>query len=307
MIYTLTLNPSLDYIVTVDDFKIGATNRTSNDFILPGGKGINVSIVLQNLGQQTHALGFLAGFTGKALQSMVEEAGIKADFLWVKKGDTRINVKLRSKEETEINGRGPEIEPEDLEGLYAKLKELDSKDILVISGSIPNTIPQTLYRNIMAFMEGQIDKIVVDATKDLLLNVLPYHPFLIKPNIHELEELFHKELTTPQEVIEAAKALQQKGARNVLVSMGGKGALLVDENGQTYQAPAPKGVLRNSVGAGDSMVAGFLHGYLETHNYAKAFAWGVCTGSASAFSEALATKPEVEALLEANQDLFKYA
>lgn len=304
MIYTLTLNPSLDYIVTVEDFKIGATNRTSDDFILPGGKGINVSIVLQNLGFSTRALGFLAGFTGKALESMVQEAGIDAKFLWVKKGDTRINVKLRSNEETEINGRGPAIEQEDLERLYAELQKLESEDILVISGSIPNTIPQTLYRNIMALMEGKVDKIVVDATKELLLNVLPYHPFLIKPNIHELEELFHKELSTSQEVIEAAKALQAQGARNVLVSMGGKGALLVDEKGNTYQAPAPKGTLRNSVGAGDSMVAGFLYGYLTTGSYAKAFAWGVCTGSASAFSEALATKPEVEALLEANHSLF---
>lgn len=304
MICTLTLNPSLDYIVTVDDFKLGATNRTSSDFILPGGKGINVSIVLQNLGQKTEAIGFLAGFTGKALESMVQEAGIRASFIWVKEGDTRINVKLRAKEETEINGRGPNITESDLEKLYEKLSSLNKDDILVISGSIPSSIPQTLYADILKYMDGRVDKIVVDATNDLLMNVLKYHPFLIKPNIHELEEIFKKELPTGKDVEEAAREMQKLGARNVLVSMGGDGALLLDENGVCYQSKAPKGVLKNSVGAGDSMVAGFLNGYLETGSYEKAFEWGVCTGSASAFSEALATRPEVLALMEANREIF---
>lgn len=304
MITTLTLNPSLDYIVTVDHFKVGATNRTSDDFILPGGKGINVSIVLKNLGFENQAYGFLAGFTGKALESMLEEAGVNADFLWVKEGDTRINVKLRSDEETEINGRGPKITEEDIQKLMEKLEDLKEGDTLIISGAIPASLPQTLYRNIMEHLEGRGIRIVVDATKELLLNVLELHPFLIKPNQHEIEEMFHVELKSLDDIETYARKLQELGARNVLVSMGGDGALLIDENGKRHYAPAPKGKLKNSVGAGDSMVAGFMSGYFNHQDYDEAFKWGVCTGSASAFSDLLATKEEVEDLMKASADLF---
>lgn len=305
MIYTLTLNPSLDYIVTVDHFVLGATNRTSKDIIFPGGKGINVSIVLRNFGFDTKALGFTAGFTGVALKGMVEEAGISAEFIDVPEGFTRINVKMRGETETEVNGIGPNITEKEIAELYTKLDTLTSEDILIISGSIPNSLPQTLYMEIMQHLQDKNIRIIVDATKDLLMNVLPYHPFLIKPNNHELEELFDTHFTDLSQVEECARKLQEKGARNVLVSMGGDGALLVDENGQVYTAGVPKGKLKNSVGAGDSMVAGFLAGYLETGSYQKAFEYGVCTGSASAFSENLATRAEVEKLLADNTDIFK--
>lgn len=304
MICTLTLNPSLDYIVTVDHFQVGATNRTSDDFILPGGKGINVSIVLQNMGLESQAYGFLAGFTGRALESMVEKAGIRAEFLWVEKGDTRINVKLRSDQETEINGRGPQITEADVEKLLVKLDALQAGDTLIISGAIPASLPQTLYRDIMERLQGRDIRIVVDATRELLLNVLPLHPFLIKPNQHELEEMFDVRLETLEDIEACARKLQEQGALNVLVSMGGDGALLLDENGRRHYAPAPKGTLKNSVGAGDSMVAGFMTGYLNTGDYNTAFKTGVCTGSASAFSDLLATREEAEALMAENKDLF---
>lgn len=304
MICTLTLNPSLDYIVTVDHFQVGVTNRTSDDFILPGGKGINVSIVLQNMGLENQAYGFLAGFTGRALESMVEKAGIRAEFLWVEKGDTRINVKLRSDQETEINGRGPQITEADVEKLLVKLDTLQAGDTLIISGAIPASLPQTLYRDILERLQGRGIRIVVDATRELLLNVLPLHPFLIKPNQHELEEMFDVRLETLEDIEACARKLQEKGACNVLVSMGGDGALLLDENGRRHYAPAPKGTLKNSVGAGDSMVAGFMTGYLNTGDYGTAFKTGVCTGSASAFSDLLATREEVEALMAASADLF---
>lgn len=304
MICTLTLNPSLDYIVTVDHFTVGATNRTSDDFILPGGKGINVSIVLQNMGLENRAYGFLAGFTGTALESMVREAGIQAEFLWVKEGDTRINVKLRSDEETEINGRGPKITTEDVEKLMSKLDGMKEGDTLIISGAIPASLPQTLYREIMERLEGRGIRIVVDATRELLLNVLPLHPFLIKPNQHEIEEMFDVKLNSLDDIEKYARILQERGAVNVLVSMGGDGALLLDENGKRHYAPAPEGTLKNSVGAGDSMVAGFVTGYLNTKDYGEAFKTGVCTGSASAFSDLLAAREEVEALMAASADLF---
>lgn len=304
MIYTLTLNPSLDYIVTVDHFVLGATNRTSKDIIFAGGKGINVSIVLSNFGFENKALGFIAGFTGQALKGMVETSGIQAEFIDVPEGFTRINVKMRGETETEINGIGPNITDVQIQKLYKKLDALTENDILVISGSIPSSLPQTLYRDIMEYMASRNIPIVVDATRELLLNVLPYHPFLIKPNIHELEEMFDVSLPTLQDVEEYARKLQDMGARNVLISMGKDGALLVDENGKVYSAKVPRGQLKNSVGAGDSMVAGFLAGYLNSRDYEEAFRYGVCTGSASAFSENLATRAEVESLLEANKDIF---
>lgn len=297
MIYTVTFNPSLDYIVTVPHFTCGRVNRTSEERIFPGGKGINVSIVLKNLGVETTALGFFAGFTGEKLKSLMEEKGIRADFIPVAEGMTRINVKLRSGEETEINGQGPAIGEEDIKKLYEKMEELSEGDVLVLAGSIPDVMPKTIYMDIMAHLQEKKLHIAVDATKDLLVNVLQYRPFLIKPNNHELGEIFGVELTQKPEVIRYAKKLQEMGARNVLVSMAGEGAVLAAEDGSVYEAMAPKGNVVNSVGAGDSMVAGFLAGYLQSGDYEKAFYMGLCTGSASAFSEELATKSEVEALI----------
>lgn len=296
MIYTLTFNPSLDYIVTVPKFTCGVVNRTSEELIFPGGKGINVSMVLKNLGFENTALGFLAGFTGDKLKSLVEEKGIHAEFIPVEQGMTRINVKLRSEQETEINGQGPAIGEQDIQKLYERLDTLQVGDILVMAGSIPDVMPGTMYMDIMKHLQKKQLKIVVDATKDLLVNVLPYQPFLIKPNNHELGEIFGVSIREKGDVITYAKKLQEQGARNVLVSMAGDGAVLVAEDGAVYQAEAPKGKVVNSVGAGDSMVAGFLAGYLEQETYGNAFQMGVCTGSASAFSEELATKEEVFSL-----------
>lgn len=301
MIYTLTFNPSLDYIVTVSEFTCGIVNRTTEEIIFPGGKGINVSMVLKNLGYESTSLGYYAGFTGDKLKSLLEEKGIKTDFIPVKEGMTRINVKIRSTQESEINAQGPAISKEDVQKLYDKLDNLKDGDILVMAGSIPDVMPGTMYMDIMKHLQEKNLKIVVDATKNLLVNVLPYHPFLIKPNNHELGEIFGVKITEKSDVIHYAKQLQEKGARNVLVSMAGEGAVLVAKDGTVYQSEAPKGTVINSVGAGDSMVAGFLAGYLESGSYEKAFKMGVYTGSASAFSKELATKDEVEALWKANE------
>lgn len=298
MIYTVTFNPSLDYIVNVPGFTCGRVNRTREEKIFPGGKGINVSIVLKNLGYENTALGFYAGFTGNELQRLVEEKGICADFIPVAEGMSRINVKIRGDEESEINGQGPAILNDDIEKLYEKLEKLGDGDILVMAGSIPDVMPQTIYMDIMKYLADRNLKIVVDATKDLLVNVLQYHPFLIKPNNHELGEIFGVTFKERSEVIPYAKKLQKMGAKNVLISMAGDGAVLVAEDGNVYESEAPKGKVVNSVGAGDSMVAGFLAGYLQSGSYQDAFHMGVCTGSASAFSEELATKAEVEQLLK---------
>lgn len=305
MIYTVTFNPSLDYIVTVDHFKAGEINRTAGELIYPGGKGINVSIVLKNLGYDNTALGFMAGFTGREIQRLLEEMGVQTDFIHVSNGTSRINLKMRSDQETEINGRGPKISDGDIQLLYRQLDRLQAGDILVLSGSIPSSMPETIYMDIMKYLDGRGIAVAVDATNDLLVKVLPYHPFVIKPNNHELGEIFHTVIKTKDEVVVYAKKLQEMGARNVIVSMAGDGAVLVTENGEVFRASAPKGVLRNSVGAGDSMVAGFLAGYLRNKDYREAFKTGVCTGSASAFSEALATKEEVEALLSRSEDCFE--
>lgn len=297
MIYTVTFNPSLDYIVTVRDFKPGIVNRTCEEIMFPGGKGINVSIVLKNLGMDSTVLGFTAGFTGKEIQRRVTEMGCKEELIPITKGLSRINVKLRSNEESEINGMGPVIDEEAIRALYEKLDTLKEGDVLVLAGSIPSSMPETMYMDIMKYLEGRGVMVAVDATKDLLVNVLPYHPFLIKPNNHELGEIFQVTLKEKDDVITYAKKLQEKGARNVLVSMAGDGAVLVSEDGSVYKSEAPKGKVVNSVGAGDSMVAGFLYGYLTSGDYKTAFKTGISCGSASAFSENLATKPEVEAIL----------
>lgn len=296
MIYTVTFNPSIDYIVDVKNFELGSVNRTSAELMFPGGKGINVSMVLSNLGFENTALGFLAGFTGKSVQKMLEVNGVNADFIEVEEGLTRINVKIRAQQESEINGMGPAIKESDIKKLYEKLDNIKDGDILVLAGSIPAVMPETMYSDIMEHLKDKDVKIVVDATKDLLVNVLKYKPFFIKPNNHELGEIFDVELNTRDEVVPYAKKMQEKGARNVLVSMAGEGAVLVAEDGQVYKSPCPEGKVKNSVGAGDSMVAGFIAGYLESDDYKKALNKGLVTGSASAFSDNLATKEEVEAL-----------
>ena len=298
MIYTVTFNPSLDYIVSVEDFKVGMTNRTNTELMFPGGKGINVSMVLQNLGLESMALGFMAGFTGREIERLLAVKNVKSDFIEVASGISRINVKLRSNEESEINGMGPAIGKDEIDKLYKQLSKLTEGDILVLAGSIPSVMPESMYSDIMDYLKEKNLKIVVDATRDLLVNVLKYHPFLIKPNNHELGEIFGVTLSKKEEVIPYAKKIQEMGARNVLISMAGEGAVLVTESGEIYQSNPPKGKVKNSVGAGDSMVAGFLAGYLHSGNYEEAFYMGVCTGSASAFSDNLATKEEVRELLK---------
>ena len=300
MIYTVTLNPSLDYIAECKDFTLGATNRTSSEIIYPGGKGINVSIVLSNLGDRTTALGFLAGFTGEHIDSLIKDMGISSRMIRLDEGMSRINLKLKSKEETELNGMGPNISIIDIARLYQKLESITEDDILVLAGSIPPSVSEGLYSDIMERLKEKKIKIVVDATKDLLMNVLDKKPFLLKPNIHELGELFNVKLDSADEALPYALKLKEMGAVNVIISMGKDGAMMVDEYGNSYTMNSPEGKLVNSVGAGDSLVAGFLHKYLETGNYEEAFRYGVCTGSASAFSSALATKEEVEKLYREN-------
>lgn len=297
MIYTITFNPALDYIVKVDDFKLGSVNRTSYEKIYAGGKGINVSIVLNNLGVESKVLGYIAGFTGDEIERRVKEFGCYSDFIKLNNGMSRINVKLKSSEESEINGQGPQVNNESLEQLYKKLDCLKEDDILVLAGSIPSTLPKDIYESIMKRLDGRKIKFVVDATGELLLNVLNYKPFLIKPNHHELAELFNVEIKNEDEIIYYAKKLKEMGARNVLISMAGDGALFVTETGEVLKSAVPKGKVKNSVGAGDSMVGGFIAGYLKHNKLEEAFKMGVATGSASAFSDGLATKDKVEELL----------
>ena len=298
MIYTVTFNPSLDYIVSVDDFRLGLTNRTSSELLLPGGKGINVSTILTNLGIESTALGFVAGFTGDEIIRRAEQSGVRSDFIRIEDGISRINVKLKSIDGTEINGMGPDISGEKTEELMRKLDVLDKGDVLVLAGSIPSSMPDDIYSRILKRLKGKAVTFVVDATGELLLNVLKYHPFLIKPNNHELGDLFGVELKTRKEVVPYGRKLQEMGARNVLISMAGEGAVLVAEDGSVYDTPAPKGVLVNAVGSGDSMVAGFTAGWMEKKDYRHAFYMGVAAGSASAFSEYLATKDEIMSLYE---------
>ena len=294
MIYTVTFNPALDYVVEVDKLILGATNRTFYEQMLPGGKGVNVSVVLNNLGVKTTALGFLAGFVGEEIERLVAGSGVTTEFIRLSRGCSRINMKVRNMDGTEINGMGPEIPKEKIEELMERLDCLTEKDVLVLAGSIPDSLPSTIYMDIMKRLEKKSVTIVVDAVKDLLRNVLPYRPFLIKPNHHELGDLFGVTLNSREEVIPYAKELQKLGARNVLVSLGGQGAVLLDEYGKVHESEAPEGRVVNAVGAGDSMVAGFIAGFLESEDYAHAFRMGLAAGSASAFSETLAGKAEID-------------
>lgn len=298
MIYTVTFNPSLDYIVSVKDFRPGMTNRTSSELVLAGGKGINVSIVLGNLGIKSTALGFIAGFTGDEIVRRLHNGGINSEFIKINDGISRINIKLKSIDGTEINGQGPHIDSSHIEQLMNRLRRLESGDVLVLAGSIPAGISDNIYKDIMDMLKDKGVQIVVDATSRLLTNVLEYNPFFIKPNQHELGDIFNVTLNTQEEVIPYALKLKKMGAVNVCVSMGGKGAILVADDGNVYKAKAPDGILKNSVGAGDSLVAGFLSGWIEKKDYEYAFRKGVATGSASAFSERLATVGEVNMLID---------
>ncbi|MBQ2257282.1 MAG: 1-phosphofructokinase [Lachnospiraceae bacterium] len=297
MVYTVTFNPAIDYVIRMGEVRLGATNRSEGEEMYFGGKGINVSIVLRELGIDSKALGFTAGFTGEAIEKGLTDMGIDTDFVRLEKGNSRINVKIKSKEETELNGQGPDIGDKAIAALFEKLDRLVDGDSLILAGSIPASLPSDIYERILERLSGKNIKVVVDATKDLLLNVLKYKPFLIKPNNHELGEMFGMELKTDEDIEKYARRLQDMGAVNVLISMAGDGAMLIDEFGKTHRCGVCKGTVRNSVGAGDSMVAGFLAGSLNG-DYEYALKLGTAAGGATAFSDGLATNDKISELME---------
>ncbi len=297
MVYTVTFNPAVDYIVRTDEINVGKVNRSISEEILFGGKGINISLVLKELGIKSKALGFIAGFTGRAIEEGVREMGIETDFVHLKDGFSRINVKIKSAEETELNGQGPRIDSEAIAELYKKLDGLENGDTLVLAGSIPNTLPSDIYEKILEHLSQKDIKVIVDATKELLLNVLKYKPFLIKPNNYELEEMFGVAFKSVEEIVECAKKLKEMGAVNVLVSMAEKGAVLIDENGSVHTCGVCKGSVVNSLGAGDSMVAGFIAGSLDG-DYPYALKLGTAAGGATAFSDGLAQRNDIYRLLQ---------
>ncbi len=298
MIYTITCNPSLDYIVSVEDFALGKTNRTASEQMLPGGKGINVSTVLGNLGVESVALGFSAGFVGEEIRRQAQMRGVRTDFIHLASGNSRINLKLKNYDGTEINGMGPEAGPEDVKKLYAQIDRLQPEDVLVMAGSLPSGLPSGFYGALMERLAGRGVLCIVDTAGKELLDVLKRKPFLIKPNRDELGELFGAVIGARQEAIPYARKLQEMGAVNVLVSLGGEGAVLAGGDGAVYESPAPSGRLVNAVGAGDSMVAGFLAGWLSRQDCGHAFYMGLAAGSASAFSENLAEKKAVDLLYQ---------
>lgn len=296
MVYTVTFNPAIDYYVQIEELKTGSINRCKSEKMFFGGKGINVSVVLAELGIRSKALGFVAGFTGRAVRDGVSSMGIETDFVELADGCSRINVKIKSGAETEINGQGPGIPAEAIERLYEKLDVLQDGDTLVLAGSIPDTLPGDIYEKILARLSRRNIRAVVDATGDLLLNVLKYRPFLVKPNDHELGELFGVAIKTDDEIISCAKKLREQGALNVLVSMAGDGAILIDEHDEVHRCGVCRGTVRNSVGAGDSMVAGFIAGVEKGYDYALKL--GTAAGGATAFSEELAKRNEIFELLK---------
>ncbi len=295
MIYTVTFNPAIDYVMWPRDLVEGKTNRSDRESLSFGGKGINVSAVLAQLGAETTAMGFIAGFTGEALADGIRKSGVNTDFVTLSEGVTRINVKLKGRAETEINAQGPAIPPEKVDQLLQKLDRLNAGDTLVLAGSVPSSLPSDIYKTVLERLQGRSIRFVVDATRDLLRQVLPYRPFLIKPNRQELEELFDRRFETDDQIADAARALQAEGAENVLVSLGGEGALLLDANGEVHRHPVLGGKPINTVGAGDSMVAGFLVGVAKGYDYALRL--GCAAGGATACSEELATAEEIFALL----------
>ncbi|MFQ8785466.1 MAG: 1-phosphofructokinase [Clostridia bacterium] len=306
MIYTITFNPALDYTVQVEEFEIGKINRTKSENILAGGKGLNVSIILKRLGIENTALSFIAGFTGKELERKIKQYNIKTDFIEINNGYTRINVKISSlkknsliqERETALNGNGPEITQEDIDELLEKIKKINSEDIVILSGNVPKCINEDIYEIICKELNEKNVKFVVDASQKLLMNCLKYKPFFIKPNKDELEETFNTKIKTKKEIIIYAKKLQEKGAQNVLISLGGDGAILLTEKNEVYYSNTPKGQVINTVGAGDSMVAGFVAGYLKKKDYKEALKLGIASGSATAFSAGLAMNEEINGLLK---------
>ena len=297
MVYTVTFNPAIDYVVHTGEMKLGETNRSEREEMYFGGKGINVSIVLRELGIDSKALGFTAGFTGEAIEKGLADMGINTDFVRLDSGNSRINVKIKSAQETELNGQGPDIDDKAISALFEKLDRLSDGDTLILAGSIPSSLPSDIYQRILESLSGKKIKAVVDATKDLLLNVLQYKPFLVKPNNHELGEMFGVELKTDEEIEKYARKLQDMGAVNVLISMAGDGAMLIDEYGKMHRCGVCKGTVKNSVGAGDSMVAGFTAGVLSG-DYEYALKLGTAAGGATAFSDGLATKEKIAELLK---------
>lgn len=297
MVYTVTFNPAIDYVIHIGEMRLGATNRSSREEMYFGGKGINVSIVLRELGVISKALGFTAGFTGEAIEKGLADMGIDTDFVHLEKGNSRINVKIKSGEETEVNGQGPDIDDKAMAVLFEKLESLADNDILILAGSIPSSLPSDIYERILERISGKNIRVVVDATKDLLLNVLKYKPYLVKPNNHELGEMFGINLETDQEIETYARKLQDMGAVNVLVSMAGNGAILMDEFGKVHRCGVCRGTVKNSVGAGDSMVAGFTAGALKG-DYEYALKLGTAAGGATAFSDGLATREKISELLK---------
>lgn len=301
MIYTVTLNPSLDYMVEVPAFQLRKTNRTDNEALKAGGKGINVSLLLKNLGLESTALGFVGGFTGEEILRQLDEQDINHYFIKVAEGNSRINVKLINEEGTEINGQGPVISAEEEALLLKQFEKIEAGDVVILSGSIPPSLPQDWYLKVMEILKQKQVLVVLDTAGDSLLKSAEYKPFLIKPNHHELGQLYGVELHTRQDVIPYGKQLQNRGFRNVLISLAGEGAVLLTDDGQVFSAEAPQGILQNSVGAGDAMVAGFVAGWLDKKEYEWAFRMAVASGSASAFSKGFATKSEIMELLESVQ------
>lgn len=298
MIYTLTVNPAIDYTVSVEKFTLGNVNRTVSEEIYIGGKGINVSLMLNNLGIKSTALGFAAGFTGDAIVNSLQKLGIKTDFVMLEKGASRINVKLKAEHETEINGQGPHITEDKLNELFSRIDTLSNGDMLVLAGSVPNTLPSDIYQQIMQRICKKDVRFVVDATGELLKNCLQYKPFLIKPNNFELSEIIGSSLTTDEQIADGARELQKMGARNVLVSMASEGSLLLTENGEVHRMGIVKGKTVNSVGAGDSMVAGFLAGYIESGDYEYALKLGTAAGGATALSPWLGERDMIFELIK---------
>ena len=296
MIYTVTLNPSIDYIVRIEDYKEGYVNRTSSEELLYGGKGINTSVVLTHLGVDNTALGFVGGNTGNEFIKLLTEDGVKTDFVMLKHGNTRINVKIKTNKETEINANGPDISDEELQKLIGKLNNVQEGGYVTLAGSVPSSLPKNIYVEFARKLSAKNVNIVLDAEKQLLTDVLMYNPFLIKPNHYELGDIFNKKLTSKEEIVEYSRKLQDMGARNIFVSMAGDGGIFLSEKGDAYFSPAPRGKVINSTGAGDSLIAGFLSEYIRSKNYINSFVYGLCAGSASAFSKKLATKEDIEKL-----------
>lgn len=297
MIYTVTFNPAVDYVVHADEIGIGSVNRARSEEIYFGGKGINISLVLAELGVPSKAFGFVAGFTGDAIEKGLTESGIETDFVHLEKGFSRINVKIKSGTETELNGQGPEIPPYKLDELFGKLSSVQEGDTIVLAGSVPKSLPSDIYERILEYFSGKNIRAVVDASNELLLNALKYRPFLVKPNNFELGDMFGVRLETADDVVKYAEKLREMGAENVLVSMAGDGAVLLDSSGKTHICGVCRGNVKNSVGAGDSMLAGFIAGY-EKGGYEYALKLGTAAGGATAFSEGLAKREDILKLLE---------